>query len=230
MLLTKLGLSNSCNDCRTLLLGPPLAYRILEKHVGRSDVSNPVIDCKREDRLEQLPLLSDYITTVAWWYSQWNEWCGSMPVGLSYCMQQQLNFLGPCSAYGLSTDPHTEETYVWRQRSGTKEEIEMDKRVVGRFTVSNQAESRGQLPALRDKSSEMYPELASLMRILGLARSSLSCWLCSSTRRYRSSDMDRAVLMEGRIKLSRKLLDSKQGETAAINVLLKTCNATTGTR
>lgn len=183
-----------------------MAYRILEKHV-----SNPVIDCKREDRLEQLPLPSDYITTVAWWYSQWNEWCGSMLVdllGLSYCVQQQLNFLGPCSAYGpsaFSTDPHTEETYVWRQRSGTKEEIEMDKRVVGRFTVSNQAESRGQLPALRDKSSEKYPELASLTRILGLARSSLSRWLCSSTRRYRNSDMDRAVLMGGRIKLSRKL-------------------------
>lgn len=53
---------------------------------------------------------------------------------------------------------------------------------------------------------DTYLALASLTRTLGLAKSSRNLWLCSNTRRSRSSDMDwrpARALMMGRKTLQR---------------------------
>ena len=74
--------------------------------------------------------------------------------GNDHCMLQQLKPLEPCSAYGSSAfciGPHREGTCVQCQQIGMGKESEMDERILGSFSMSNQAGVRKSVSALSER-------------------------------------------------------------------------------
>ena len=106
----------------------------------------------------------------------------------------------PCGAYGSSlfpTGPHTDGTYrvAMVRRRKRRIPIQSSRRtkwsvVVLQYRMRLKQKQHGWRRYPKGQRSWTHLALASLTFILGLARSSLSRWLCSRRRRSLSSDID----------------------------------------